>query len=435
MTRFLPGMSRNSLSELGRRCKPPPISWLMNLTLSRPGLISLAAGFIDPDTLPTAQTAAIVKEILASGHEARAALQYGSTQGDPALRKLTATELAVRDGALRSGAAYNADQVIITNGSQQLLYLLVQVLCDPGDVVLVEDPTYFVFLGILDAHGVAARGVRLERDGIDLAHLDHVLDRLCRTGQISKLKLMYFVSYAHNPTGITWSFEKKAAVLNRLRAVERKAGHPIYVVEDAAYRDLLFDGVEPASALVADRPHKRVIYAGTYSKPFATGMRVGFAILPEQITNPVLCLKGNHDFGTSNFIQQILVHAISSGVYAAHLEQLRARYRYKARVMGLAIRRHFPDWVDVWEPTGGLYYWVRLPRGVNSGPDSTLFERALGANVLYVPGRFCYAPDPARRIPDNELRLSFGNATESQIRTGVRRLGRVLHALTCVHSR
>lgn len=403
----------------------------MNLTLSRPSLISLAAGFTDPDTLPTTETASIVEELLGSGPEARAALQYGSTQGDPTLRKLTATELAVRDGVLRSGAAYHADQVIITNGSQQLLYLLVQVLCDPGDVVLVEDPTYFVFLGILEAHGVAACGVRLEHDGIDLGHLDRVLDRLCRTGQIRRLKLLYFVGYAHNPTGITWSFDKKVAVLGRLRDVERRAGHPIYVVEDAAYRDLMFSGVEPPSALVADRAHRRVIYAGTYSKPFATGMRVGFAILPEQITNPVLCLKGNHDFGTSNFIQQILVRAISSGVYAAHLEQLRVRYRHKARVMGSAIRQHFPHWVEVWEPTGGLYYWIRLPQCVRSGPDSTLFERALGANVLYVPGRFCYARDRARRPPDNELRLSFGNATESQIRTGVGRLGRVLHALTC----
>src|SRR5205807_1932768 len=246
--------------------------------------------------------------------------------------------------------AYAAGRTIITSGSQQLLYVVTETLCDPGDIVLVEDPTYFVYLNILQSHGIAARGVRMEKDGLDLAQLEEVLKGLKRSGGLRRVKLLYLVSYYQNPTGVTTSLAKKVAALELLRKYERAAGHPIYLLEDAAYRELRFKGEDVKSALALNRHRERVLYIGTYSKPFATGARVGFGILPEPLFTAALHVKANHDFGTSNLLQQLLVRAISSGRYERHLGELRKRYAHKSRVMLQALQKRFPPAVEWWEP-------------------------------------------------------------------------------------
>lgn len=398
----------------------------MEMALARPQLISLAAGFTDNASLPVKDARELLDAILASHKTGQAALQYGTTQGDPILRQLTAHDLQLLDGHLSTHPAYAPGRMIVTNGSQQMLYMVTEALCDPGDIVLVEDPTYFVYLGILQSHRISARGLRIERDGIDLAHLESVLKALKRSGELRRVKLLYLVSYYQNPTGITTSFEKKAAALKLLKEYERAAGHPIYLVEDAAYRELRFHGDDVKSALAVRGAAERVIYAGTYSKPFATGTRIGFGLLPEPVFTTVMRIKGNHDFGSSNLLQQLLVRAISSGRYEAHLAQLQKRYSQKARVMLKTLQAHFPDAVEWWEPEGGLYFWARLPRGVKSGPKSKLFQAALANDVLYVPGELCYADDGTRPRPNHEMRLSFGGATEENIRAGIERLGTVL---------
>lgn len=429
-----------ALSQLAGRTPEPPISWLMAATLARPKLISLAAGFTDNESLPVREVRESLQDILRSVKTGRPALQYGSTRGDPVLRELTARHLhrldlgggtarrpnyQGRQPAVLSGVC-SADRVLITGGSQQLLYMTCEALCDPGDIVLVEDPTYFVFLGILQSHGLRARGVRLAADGLDLDQLERVLEQLKRRGELRRLKMLYLVSYFQNPTGLTTNFAKKAGALKLLRKYERAAGHPIYLLEDAAYRELQFAGEEVRSALMAAGGGNRVIYAGTYSKPFATGLRVGFGILPEPVLTAVARIKGNHDFGTANLLQQTLVRALASGRYDRHLRVLRQRYARKADVMQAALGKHFPPQVEWARPGGGMYFWARLPRGVSAGLKSKLFRAARRADVLYVPGELCYAEDATRRKPAHEMRLSFGHASEKNIREGIRRLGAVL---------
>ena len=319
--------------------------------------------------------------------------------------------------------------MLITNGSQQLLYMVTEALCDEGDIVLVEDPSYFVFLGILQSRGLRGKGVRLTRDGLDLERLADVLERLKRSGEIRRLKLLYLVSYYQNPTGVTTSFARKSAVLELLRQYESAAGHRLYVLEDAAYRGLRFTGEDVKSALADPRHGDRVIYAGTYSKPFATGMRVGFSLLPEPVLTAVTRIKGNHDFGTSNLLQQVLARAVAAGAYASHLAVLRKRYARKAGVMLAALKQHFPSEATWWEPAGGLYFWAQLPRTVRSGVKSSLFQAAVARDVLYVPGELCYVADPARRRPDHEMRLSFGGSREPDIQAGIERLGGVLRMM------
>ena len=477
-------MKTQVLSKMGRRTVEPPISWLMHAALSRPKLISLAAGFTDSASLPVAEARAALNQVLRSPKTGQPALQYGATAGDTTLRQLTAEYLRKLDlqavsssfsssslviepksrTSLRANAsarrvrtkdedekAFSPERLLITSGSQQLLYMTTEALCDEGDIVLVEEPTYFVYLGILQSRGLRARGVRLERDGLDLAHLESVLQSLKRSGELRRVKMIYLVSYFQNPTGVTTSFVKKVEALKLLKRFERAAGHPIYLLEDAAYRELRFDPVAAVcdrrtsdemtnirrsqtaatsygekSALAVPGAAERVIYAGTFTKPFATGARVGYGVLPEPVFSAVKHIKGNHDFGTANLLQQLFVRALASGIYERQVARLQKRYAHKAQVMKLAIEKHFPSAVEWWEPEGGMYFWARLPRNVPTGVKSNVFSTALKNDVLYVPGEICYADDPARRKPNHEMRISFGNASEADIREGIKRLGRVL---------
>ena len=366
-------VKKTFLSQLGRHAAPPPIAWLVELTLSRPDLISLAAGFTDSQSLPIVEARALLDELLGSRSRGEKALQYGSSNGDARLRQLTTEELCKADGMPRG--SYNPDNLIVTNGSQQLLYLTTEALCDRGDLVLVEDPTYFVFLGIMQSHGLGCRSIPLEADGLDLTHLERTLADLKRSGRIKRLKLLYLVSYFQNPTGITTSLQKKAKALQLLRHYEPAAGHPLYLLEDAAYRELRFRGEDIRSALSLPGSASRVVYAGTYSKPFATGARVGFGILPEPLLTAVSRIKSNHDFGTSNLLQQLIAGALASGRYAAHLPLLRSRYARKAAIMAKAMEQNFPSEITWREPAGGLYVWARLPRSWKSGVGSSLFKR------------------------------------------------------------
>ena len=448
-------MKNSALSALGRRTAPPPISWLMQTALSRPKLISLAAGFTDNATLPVKISRELLDQVLRSAKTGQSALQYGITAGETNLRQLTARHLQELDlggtpcrrpqiqGRRRAvpPEVHPWEHLMITGGSQQLLYMTVETLCDEGDLVLVEDPTYFVFLSILQSRGLHARGVRLERDGMDLTHLEIVLQRLKHSGELCRVKALYLVSYFHNPTGATTSFEKKCGILKRLKMFEGAAGHPIYLIEDAAYRELGFGGadlpvsraarqlgaaVSVQSALMVPGAAERVIYTGTYSKPYAPGARVGFGILPEPLFTAVQRIKGNHDFGTANLLQQLLAGALETGLYNQHVAKIQKRYRRKAQIMRQALARHFPSDVEIWEPGGGLYFWARLPKHASTGVKSRIFRTALKNDVLYVPGELCYADDPSRRKPDHEMRISFGNGSEENIRKGIKRLGEVL---------
>ncbi len=442
---------KTALSALGERTAPPSISWLMKTALSRPKLISLAAGFTDNASLPVELSRKLLNEILRSPKTGQPALQYGTTAGEPQLRELTASHLQKLDGG--HDRAHSPERVIITGGSQQFLYMTLEALCDEGDLIIVEDPTYFVFLSILQSRGIQARGVKLERDGLDLAHLEKILTQLKTSGQLRRLKGLYLVTYFQNPTGATTSLAKKRAVLKLLKRFESAAGHPLYLIEDAAYRELSFASVAavydrrpagkmdnnrrsqtaatnscsaPPTALTLPGAKERVIYAGTYSKPFATGARVGFGILPEPVYTAVLRIKGNHDFGTANLLQHLLIRALASGGYDQQVAKVQKNYARKARVMKHSLAEHFPASVEIWESGGGLYFWARLPKGISAGVNSKIFQAALKNDVLYVPGELCYADDSARRKPDNEMRISFGSASEANIREGIKRLGAVL---------
>ncbi len=439
-------------SALARRTTEPPISWLMKLALDRPDLISLAAGFTDHETLPIEEVERATRDILRRPKTARAALQYGTSIGLPQLRRELLRRWQRQDGITLHAPRLTLDDCVVTNGSQQLLYLVTEVLCDPGDIVLVEDPTYFVYLGIVEAMGIRAVGFD------SIANLASKLESLKRRRLLPRLKLLYLVTYFQNPTGRTWPWEMKRELLAIVKHYERAAGHPLYIVEDAAYRDLYFEGQDVPSFKTLDTRNERVAYTNTLTKPFATGIRIGYGILPPALMRAVLHSKGNHDFGSSNFLQTILARALANGLYERHLPQIAAAYRRKRDVMVAALdttfrcrgasgkrqdsggmlttcasftskafgagKRSYTGMVQARyeKPHGGLYVWVELDPRVKTGPNSKLFRRALDAGVLYVPGELCYCSDPSRPIPQNRIRLSFGAPTVEQIQKGIRLL-------------
>lgn len=428
-------------SEKSVRVEPPSISWLMRLALDRPELISLAAGFTDKSTLPLESVREITQRILSDPERGQAALQYGTTLGSEALRSATTSRIQRLDEKssslisrqkveyIQQSTPLNPEQVLITQGSQQALYLILEAITDPGDIILVEDPTYFVFLGLLQGFGIRTHGVATDEQGIRTEALESKLEALAHSGEIQKLKALYLVSYAQNPSGRSTRYQRKKAALDLLKKYEPAAGHPIVLIEDAAYRELEFDTESSAPSLLVDPADRdRVFYLGTYTKPFATGIRVGFGYFPAVALDKLFNLKGLHDFGSTNFTQAIVGEALISGAYDEQLSKIKARYLSKARAMEAALQKYAPAELS-WEfPKGGLYIWAKLEGNQSTGPESAIFKRCLEQGILYIPGVYAYCSDPDREKPDVEMRLSYGAAEIPALEAGIQRLCEAIRA-------
>jgi 2-aminoadipate transaminase len=201
----------------------------------------------------------------------------------------------------------------------------------------------------------------------------------------------------------------------------------IVILEDAAYRELRYDGHDLPSIKSLDRDNAFVILAMTFSKPLAPGLKTGYGILPRDLTAPLLRLKGCHDFGSNNLTQHLIDRLLENGAYDHHVQRLRQVYRQKRDAMLEALAESFPSSggdVHWTHPDGGLYVWLSFPSGLQTGPESALMKASLREGVLYVPGQFCYVNGANGAVPTNEARLSFGVATAGQVGEAIRRLAR-----------
>jgi 2-aminoadipate transaminase len=403
----------------------------MARALASPDVISLAAGFVDHASLPVEATGRAVARVLGDEIEGRRALQYGTTRGDLKLRHRLVERL-VRQGEVTEDQAGDVQhRLIITSGSQQLLHLICEVLVDSGDIVLVESPTYFVFLGVLESFGARSIGVETDEDGLSVEALDATLAGIEARGELGRVKLIYSISEHSNPTGLSLAADRRGALVETARKWGRR--QRIYILEDAAYRGLTFEGVEPPSVWTHDVAGDLVIHARTFSKTFSPGLKTGYGILPEGLLGPVLNRKGNHDFGSAHFNQQVLEVVLADGAYDRQVELLRATYRSKRDAMLAALERHVGplDPEIAWtHPKGGLYVWLRLPEGTDTGMDGAFFARCVEEGVLVVPGALAYPGEPGP-VPTNRARLSYGVAGEEGIAEGIRRLSLALAG--CLH--
>ncbi len=417
------------LSQQSRRTADSPISYFIRTAIETPGLISLAAGLVDEGSLPAEGVKAAVDDILSDPARARAALQYGSTQGLPGLREQVLDRVCAADGVTPADAHLDAGCVILTTGSQQMLYLLGEALFDEGDIVICEAPSYFVYHDCLKSHGARVYSVPMDAGGMNLAALDDLLARLDAAGELPKVKLIYTVDYFQNPTGLSLAADRRPQLVDIARKYSR--GHRILILEDAAYRELRYDGPDLPSVKKFDPANEFVVYTSTFSKPCAPGLKTGYSLVPHDLVAPLCNLKGGHDFGSSNLAQHVLQRMIAVGDYDKQVEKLQGVYRSKKEAMLRAIEAEFADWPAVrWtKPAGGLYVWLTFPPHVDAGRGGQLLPRALAAGVLYIPGWFGHVPDEFGHVPTNEVRLSFGVADEAQIAEGIRRLRAACHGL------
>lgn len=418
-----------SLSSKAQRTHEQPISFLMAMALHDPHLINLAAGFVDPYTLPVEECRTISERIFSDTSRGRNALQYDTTLGLRDLRSQVLQHLESLEGKPAAAMGLTPDRLLITTGSQQSLYLAGDSLIDPGDIVIAANPTYFVYTGTLTSLGAQVLTVPMDEEGMDVEAVGRLLGRLQRQGQLNRVKFIYCTSYFDNPTGLTLSAQRRPRLLEIARSFSRS--HRILILEDAAYRELRYDGEALPSIKSYDPENRYTVLTQTFSKPFAPGLKLGYTAMPEDLLHAMVQQKGNHDFGSANLAQHIALEAMRDGLYLKHVDLLRERYRGKRDAMLAALNKYLGEDAAVsWtRPHGGLYVWLTLPPQFDTSRASQMFASCVKAGVLYVPGDYCYQADEHGRIPRNHLRLSFGQVASELIEPGIERIAGVIRSL------
>jgi 2-aminoadipate transaminase len=368
----------------------------------QPEVISFAGGLPDPATFPLDFLAKVAQEEIL--HNAVKSLQYTTTEGKRPLREALVRWLA------EEGIHTTMDRIVITNGSQQGLDLLGRAFLDEGDAVFVSLPTYLGALQAFQAYRPTIVGIPLENDGMDLAFLRRAIREARRSGH--EPKLIYVVPDFQNPTGITWSKEKRAELL-------KIAGkEDLLIVEDIPYRWLRYKG-EHIPTIASLDEEGRVIVLLTFSKILAAGLRVGALVGPEEVVNMVVTLKQGADLCGPSLTQRLVVRFLTEYDVHAHIARLCQHYKVKLETMLQALSQYMPEEAEWTKPEGGLFVWVKLPEGVDT---AKMLERALAHKVAYVPGQPFFADGSGQ----NTMRLSFALATLEELKEGIRRLGAVV---------
>ena len=381
--------------------KASEIRELLKIT-QRPEVISFAGGLPAPELFPIEDLKAVMAEVL--DREGPRTLQYSTTEGHPGLREAIARRLNSR-----LGTAFEASGILITSGSQQGLDLTGRVFLDDGDEVLCESPTYLGAINAFRAYRPRFVEVPTDDDGMVQAELERCIAG-CRSP-----KLVYVVPNFQNPSGRTWSLERRRALL------DAAARHGLVVIEDDPYGQLCYEGTTPP-ALASLGGTAPVVYLGTFSKIFCPGMRVGWLAAPREIYGKYTLVKQGADLHTSTLAQCQILAYLERFDLDASIARICEVYRRRRDAMLSAIESEFPPGVSWTTPRGGLFLWATLPKGVSA---RELLVRALERNVAFVPGG-SFFPNGGH---ENTLRLNFSNMPEERIAEGIRRLGRVLHEL------
>ena len=391
------------LSRAAGHMQESAIRRMGSVLAQRRDIISFAPGYPAPETFPWEEFREITRELL-SGSEG-ATLQYGPTRGYRPLLEVIA------DIMRRRNAPTSMDRLLVTSGSQQGLDLVARVLLDPGDVVLVELPTY---TGAITAfRNVQAQmvGVKQEADGIDLHDLDDVYARLTREGR--RIRFLYVVPNFQNPTGLLIGLEK------RRRLLEWASRRNVLLLEDDPYRELYFeDSTSEADVrpIKADDVEGRVIYLSSFSKTLAPGFRVAWMDAPAPLATKFEFAKQAEDLSSGVFDQRIVYEACRRGIVDRQLPMLRAHYQHKRDVMVEALTDAFGNTIAWPDPRGGFFLWATLPPPLDA---NTLLTRAIERGVVYVAGEAFFVNDePSADV----IRLSFSAPAPDRIRQGVARL-------------
>lgn len=370
---------------------------------SRPEVVSLAGGMPNVGALPMEDLGELVSRVVTE--QGATALQYGSAQGDPALREQICEVMALE------GIDASADNIIVTVGSQQALDLITRVFVDPGDVVLAEAPTYVTAINTFAAFQADIVHVPMDGSGVIPEALEQALSRLHSQGR--RVKFFYTVPTFQNPAGVTLTAERRQRVLE----ICQRFG--VLVLEDNPYGLLGFDA-EPYRALRADAPDN-VIYLGSFSKILSPGFRIGWALAPPAVRAKLVLAAESAMLSHSTFNQLVVGRYLATHPWREQIKDFCAMYRTRCEAMLTSLEALMPPGCTWTRPAGGFFVWLTLPEGLDA---KAMLPLAVSERVAYVPGTGFYATDDGHR----NMRLSFCYPTPEQIREGVRRLVGVIES-------
>jgi len=390
----------NRFASRAAHMKPSEIRSLFAVA-SRPEIVSLAGGMPNLSALPMDMMAEVVRDLVATnGTEA---LQYGSGQGHPLLREQICEVMALE------GIRANPDDVIVTTGSQQALDLISRIFIDPGDVVLVEAPSYVGALGTFSQYQAAPVHVETDNDGMVPAALVEAIKSVRSAGR--KIKFLYLIPNYQNPTGVMLSADRRTEIL------EICAREEIFIVEDNPYGLLGFDRPSPNAMRAQDS--ENVIYLGSFSKTIASGLRVGWALVPQSIKDKLVIASESSILCPSNFTQLTISSYLKDQPWRDQIASFVDLYRVRRDAMLETLEAHFPKEATWTRPGGGFYVWVTLPPEIDT---KAMVPKAIVAKVAYVPGTAFYADG----FGSWQMRLSYCHPTPERIREGVKALGAVV---------
>jgi 2-aminoadipate transaminase len=375
---------------------------------ARPEIVSLAGGSPYVAALPLDAVGDMVGQLIANHGDS--ALQYCTAQGDAGLRERICDVMALEE------VPAHPDDIVVTVGSQQALDLLARIFIDPGDVILAEAPSYVGALGAFAAYQARVVHVAMDDDGLIPEALAEAIRNSAAAGR--RAKFLYTVPNFHNPAGVTLAAGRRHQILD----ICQREG--LLIVEDNPYGLLGFDG-EPMRALRADDT-EGVVYLGTFSKTFAAGVRVGWAVAPAAIRDKLILAAESAVLCHSSFAQLTVREYLITQPWQEQIKTFRELYRERRDATLSALSKMMPPGCHWTRPAGGFYVWLRLPDGVNS---KAMLPRAISSRVAYVPGtgfyadgsggqfaRLCYSfPDPGR-IAEGVRRLASVVQTEIQLR-------------------
>ncbi len=368
---------------------------------SRPEVVSLAGGMPYVNALPLDLVSELVADLVTS--RGSVALQYGSGQGDPALREQICEVMRME------GIEANADDVVVTVGSQQALDLITRIFIDPGDVVLAEGPSYVGALGTFSAYQAKVVHIAMDDQGLIPEALAQTIYALQAAG--NRIKFLYTIPNFQNPAGVTMNEVRRRQVLE----ICRRAG--VLVVEDNPYGLLGFDG-EPMRALRADDP-EGVVYLGSFSKTLAPGFRVGWALAPHAVRDKLVLAMESAVLSHSSFTQLAVGQYLATQPWREQIKSFRELYRERRDALLGALDVLMPPGCTWTRPAGGFFVWMTLPEGLNS---KAILPRAVAERVAFVPGTGFYSDGGGAR----NMRLSFCYPEPDRIKEGVRRLAGVI---------
>jgi 2-aminoadipate transaminase len=395
-------MEINYKSLISKSCKNIPPSFIREIlaVCEQPEMISFAGGLPNPACFPAEQMKQAFVELM--DNEGADTLQYSASQGYYPLRQWICQ---------RYNGKYNmsidAENILITNGSQQALDMVGKLLVNPGDPLMMEKPSYLGAIQAFSAYRPEFHQITLNTNGLDLDELE---DTVLKTGS----RVLYGIPNFQNPTGITYSAETRENLAILLD------WYNILFVEDDPYNEIRFEGQFQPPVFASNPEH--TIWCGSFSKMISPGLRTGWICAPKELMPHLLRIKQAADLHTNNVVQRIIYHFLTDNDLEEHLCKVRSAYKAQKDRMVESIRNYFPEEVSYTNPEGGMFIWATLPERMNSGE---LIKKAIVEKVVFVPGKSFFTGDEGHR----HMRLNYSNSSEEMIEEGIKRLGNVMKKL------